>query len=107
LKTTVIVKTRSLPPLAFDLDPLGVLLNTGAHVAQPRRSPAFAMLDELEASRASRKRAWENLQEIRYVLSDEAGMELPPPARNRHQYEGGLEAFEKWPTVNPNKNQPT
>jgi hypothetical protein len=26
------------------------------------------ILDELEASRASRKRAWENLQEIRWIL---------------------------------------
>jgi hypothetical protein len=31
------------------------------------------LLDELEASRASRKRAWENLQEIRWVLKDSAG----------------------------------
>jgi hypothetical protein len=28
------------------------------------------LLDELEASRASRKRAWENLQEIRWILKD-------------------------------------
>ena len=48
------------------------------------------MLDELEASRASRKRAWENLQEIRYVLSDEAGMELPPPARKTIDLEGRI-----------------
>ena len=39
------------------------------------------VLDELEASRATRKRAWENLQEIRWVLKDAAGVELPPPAR--------------------------
>jgi hypothetical protein len=39
------------------------------------------MPDELEASRASRKRAWENLQELRWVLKDTAGMELPAPAR--------------------------
>jgi hypothetical protein len=35
---------------------------------------------ELEASRASRKRAWENLQEMRRMLKDTAGIELPPPA---------------------------
>jgi YD repeat-containing protein len=35
------------------------------------------VLDELEASRASRKRAWENLQELRWVLQDSAGMKLP------------------------------
>jgi len=28
------------------------------------------LLDELEASRRSRKRAWENLQELRWVLKD-------------------------------------
>ena len=37
--------------------------------------------DELEASRSSRKRAWENLQELRWVLQDSAGMKLPPPAK--------------------------
>jgi hypothetical protein len=39
------------------------------------------LLDELEASRRSRRRAWENLQEIRWVLKDTAGMDLPPPTR--------------------------
>jgi hypothetical protein len=34
------------------------------------------LLDELEVSRASRKRAWENLQEVRWVLKDTAGVEL-------------------------------
>ena len=48
------------------------------------------LLDELEASRASRKRAWENLQEIRWVLKDTAGVELPPPARKTIDAEGRL-----------------
>jgi hypothetical protein len=48
------------------------------------------ILDELEASRASRKRAWENLQEIRWVLKDTAGMELPLPARKTIDLEGRL-----------------
>jgi hypothetical protein len=39
------------------------------------------LLDELEASRRSRRPAWENLQEIRWVLKDTAGVDLPPPAR--------------------------
>jgi hypothetical protein len=39
------------------------------------------VLDELEASRSSPKRAWENLQALRWVLQDSAGMKLPPPAR--------------------------
>jgi hypothetical protein len=47
-----------------------------------------ALRDELEASRASRKRAWENLQEIRWVLKDSAGVELPPPPRKTIDAEG-------------------
>jgi hypothetical protein len=49
-----------------------------------------SMLDELEASRASRRRAWENLQEMRWVLKDTIGMELPPPARKTIDLEGRL-----------------
>src|ERR1700731_4855013 len=48
------------------------------------------LLDEREASRASRKRAWENLQEIRWVLKDVAGIDLPPPARKTIDLEGRL-----------------
>ena len=48
------------------------------------------LLDELEASRASRKRAWENLQEIRWVLKDVAGIELPVPARKTIDLEGRI-----------------
>ena|ERR1700730_4999570 len=48
------------------------------------------LLDEIEASRASRKRAWDNLQEIRWVLKDAAGLELPPPARKTIDLEGRL-----------------
>jgi len=48
------------------------------------------LLDEREASRASRKRAWENLQELRWVLKDVTGMELPPPARKTIDLEGRL-----------------
>ena len=46
------------------------------------------LLDELESSRASRRRAWENLQEIRWVFKDTAGVELPPP-----------EAFLEWSAI--------
>jgi hypothetical protein len=48
------------------------------------------VLDELEASRASRKRAWENLQEIRWVLKDTAGIELPLPKRKTIDLEGRI-----------------
>jgi hypothetical protein len=46
------------------------------------------LLDELKASRASRKRAWEILQEIRWVLKDVTGMELPPASRKTIDLEG-------------------
>jgi len=46
--------------------------------------------DELEASRASRKRAWENLPEIRWVLKDTTGTELPAPQRRTIDLEGRL-----------------
>src|SRR6202011_3443885 len=48
------------------------------------------LLDELEASRRSRRRAWENLQEIRWVLKETAGVELPPPAKKTIDLEGRL-----------------
>jgi hypothetical protein len=48
------------------------------------------LLDELEASRASRKRAWENLAEIRWVIKDTCGIDLPPPARKTIDLEGRI-----------------
>jgi predicted methyltransferase len=48
------------------------------------------LLDELEASRRSRRRAWENLQELRWVLKDAAGIELPSPAKKTINLEGRL-----------------
>jgi hypothetical protein len=48
------------------------------------------LLDELEASRASRKRAWENLTEIRWVIKDTCGIDLPPPARKTIDLEGRI-----------------
>jgi hypothetical protein len=48
------------------------------------------LLDEREASRASRKRAWENLQEIRWVLKDVTGVDLSPPARKTIDLEGRI-----------------
>jgi hypothetical protein len=48
------------------------------------------VLEELEASRSSRKRAWENLQELRWVLQDSAGMKLPPPAKKTIDLEARL-----------------
>ena len=48
------------------------------------------LLDELEASRASRKRAWELLQEIRWVLKDVTGVEAALPAKKTIDLEGRL-----------------
>jgi hypothetical protein len=48
------------------------------------------MLNELEASRSSRKRAWDNLQEIRWVIKDTTGTELPAPARKTIDLEGRI-----------------
>ena len=44
----------------------------------------------MEASRASRKRAWDNLQEIRWTLKDTAGIDLPAPARKTIDLEGRI-----------------
>jgi hypothetical protein len=46
--------------------------------------------EELEASRRSRRRAWENLQEIRWVIKDLTGTELPPPAQKTIDLEARL-----------------
>ena len=48
------------------------------------------IMDELEASRKSRRRAWENLQEIRWVVKDTTGVELPPPDKKTIDLEGRL-----------------
>jgi hypothetical protein len=45
------------------------------------------LLDELEAPRASRRRAWE-LQYIHWVIKDVCGIELPPPAKKTIDLEG-------------------
>ena len=53
--------------------------------------PEFERLkEELEKSRASRRRAWENLQEMRFVLKDTAGIDLEPPAKKTIDLEGRI-----------------
>ena len=73
---------------AFRLDRISVQTNT-CHVSLTPKA-LQDLLDELEASRASRKRAWENLQEIRWVLKDAAGVKLPPPTRKTIDLEGRI-----------------
>ncbi len=48
------------------------------------------VLDELAASRASRKNAWANLQELRRVLKDLVGVDLPPSAVKNIAIEGRI-----------------
>src|SRR6202790_1279236 len=48
------------------------------------------LLDEFEASRVSRRRAWENLQEMRWVLKQICEIELPPPAKKTIDLEGRM-----------------
>jgi hypothetical protein len=48
------------------------------------------MLEELTASRQAWRRAWENLQEIRWVIKDTTGIDLPPTPRKTIDAEGSL-----------------
>src|ERR1700731_3711644 len=48
------------------------------------------LLDELEASKQSRLRAWAVLQRIRTLLSDLGKTEIPPPARKTFDAEGEI-----------------
>jgi hypothetical protein len=46
------------------------------------------LLEERDKSRASRRRAWENLAELRWVLKQICEIELPPPAKKTIDLEG-------------------
>src|ERR1700675_120439 len=46
------------------------------------------LLDELEASKQSRLRAWNVLQRLRSVLSDTGIISIPPPAKKTFDAEG-------------------
>jgi hypothetical protein len=48
------------------------------------------MLDELEASRQSRKKAWEILQRIRAILADLGNVAVPPPSKKTFEAEGEI-----------------
>ena len=48
------------------------------------------LLDELEASKQSRLRAWNVLQRLRLVLSEAGNVAIPPPARKTIDAEGRL-----------------
>ena len=46
------------------------------------------LLDELEASKQSRLRAWSVLQRLRMVLSEMGSVAIPPPAQKTFDAEG-------------------
>ena len=46
------------------------------------------LLDELEASKQSRLRAWSVLQRLRTVLSEVGNVAIPPPAQKTFEVEG-------------------
>jgi hypothetical protein len=46
------------------------------------------LLDELEASKQSRSRAWNVLQRFRTVLSEVENVSIPPPAQKTFEAEG-------------------
>ena len=48
------------------------------------------LLDELEASKQSRLRAWTVLQRLRLVLSEVANVAIPPPAKKTFDAEGEI-----------------
>ena len=70
------------------LDLYSVLMNTFWVAITPKAIQD--LLDELEASRASRKRAWELLQELRCVLKDITGIEIPTPEKKTIDFEGRM-----------------
>jgi hypothetical protein len=46
------------------------------------------LLDELEASKQSRLRAWNVLQRLRLILSESGNVAIPPPAQKTFDAEG-------------------
>jgi hypothetical protein len=48
------------------------------------------LLDELQASKQSRLRAWNVLQRLRSVLSDLGSVQIPPPAQKTFDAEGQI-----------------
>jgi hypothetical protein len=48
------------------------------------------LLDELEASKQSRLRAWNVLQKLRLVLSELGNVPIPPPAQKTFDTEGEI-----------------
>ena len=73
-------------------------MNTSYVSLDPQELNFKTSLDELQRSRQSRKRAWENLQEIRWLLKDVTGIErhalvaVPRETRERTRGTGALKS---------------
>jgi hypothetical protein len=48
------------------------------------------LFDELEASKQARRRAWDTLQRLRFVLVELGRVPIPTPEKNRFEAEGIL-----------------
>jgi hypothetical protein len=63
-------------------------MNTFQHVDHSKGDSR--PLDELEASKQSRLRAWNVLQRLRLVLSETGNVAIPPPAQKTFDAEGEI-----------------
>jgi hypothetical protein len=70
------------------LDEECVLMNTFQQSITPKAIQD--LLDELEASKQSRLRAWKVLQSLRLVLSEAGNVTIPPPAQKTFDAEGEI-----------------
>jgi hypothetical protein len=68
------------------LDCEHVLMNTSSMAITPKAIQD--LLDELEASKQSRLRAWNVLQRLRTVLSEVGNVPISPPAQKTFEEEG-------------------
>jgi hypothetical protein len=82
------LQNKSRKSTEISLDEEYVLMNTSAMSITPKAIQD--LLDELEASKRSRLRAWSALQRIRVLLSDLSKTEIPPPAQKTFDAEGEI-----------------
>jgi hypothetical protein len=81
------VFNKVILPVGFALKETNELCSV-EHYMTPRELQD--VLEDLTASRQSRRRVWENLQEIRWVIKDTTGIDLPPSPRKTIDAEGSL-----------------
>jgi len=73
---------------ALSLDAISVHVNTYGVLITPKA--VQDLLDELEASKQSRLRAWNVLQRLRLVLSEAGHVAIPPPPQKTFDEEGEI-----------------